>query len=77
MDPLTDPTESASNSVVSIDNTVTYILFGLGVVLAFALLLSTFTQVNRVAVKTTRPQVAPARVPQAELGGTRPSPRKR
>jgi hypothetical protein len=69
MDQFTDPTELPVEDAVSVDKTVTYVIGGLGIVLAFALILSTFVQVNRFTANSGRNEIAPVQPREAEIGG--------
>jgi hypothetical protein len=69
MDPLLEPAETGSESTISVERTVMYLLGGLGIVLGFAVLLTTFAQVNRVTLKPSRGLPAASQPREAEIGG--------
>jgi hypothetical protein len=71
-----NPAGSDADPSAIVDRSVTYVMMGLASLLAFALILSTFLQVNRFTQKTTHTvpdePVQPV-IRQAEIGGIPPS----
>lgn len=69
MDPLHELTESGPSGAVLVDRTVSWVIAGLGVLLAFALILSTFSHVHRLTGKPSLNGSTPAEIGEAEIGG--------
>jgi hypothetical protein len=68
MDPLNNPIDADANDSATVDRTVTYVIVGLIVLMAFALMLSTFAQVNRITSKPTLHEAIPGEVRLPEIG---------
>ena len=72
MIPSSESTDPLPISSQSVDNTVNYVIAGTGIILAFAVILSTFAQVDHAADRRTRvtspPAPSPVQSPQIEIG---------
>ena len=68
MDPLNNPIDADANDSATVDRTVTYVIVGLVVLMAFGLILSTFAQVNRITAKPTLHEAVQGDVRLPEIG---------